>query len=130
MTFDARSTLRVGGEEHEIFRLDALSKVSGGRADRLPFSLKILLENLLRNEDGARLLTGWRAEALGDAVRSLVGGSAALGYDFLVSQAERAPIGVGIPLIASARRSGARSSRQSSPEPSDGTVTPSPCPEA
>ncbi len=39
------------------------------------------LEALLRNEDGARLLTGWRAEALGDAVRSLVGGSAALAFD-------------------------------------------------
>ena len=48
-TFGARSTLAVGGKDFEIFRLDA---VSDGHADRLPYSLKILLENLLRHEDG------------------------------------------------------------------------------
>src|SRR3954451_25084173 len=49
-SFGARSTLEVGGREYEIFRLDALQK----RFDvaRLPYSLKILLENLLRFEDG------------------------------------------------------------------------------
>src|SRR3954454_23605904 len=49
-SFGARSTLEVGGREYEIFRLDALQK----RYDvaRLPYSLKILLENLLRFEDG------------------------------------------------------------------------------
>src|ERR687885_2404711 len=49
-SFGARSTLEVGGREYEIFRLDALQK----RFDvaRLPYSLKILLENLLRLEDG------------------------------------------------------------------------------
>jgi aconitate hydratase len=46
-SFDARSTLTVNGKDHEIFRLDA---VSG--SERLPYSLKILLENLLRHEDG------------------------------------------------------------------------------
>jgi aconitate hydratase len=50
-SFGARSTLEVGGERHEIYRLDALQS----RCDvaRLPYSLKILLENLLRHEDGS-----------------------------------------------------------------------------
>jgi ribonuclease D len=39
------------------------------------------LESLLRNDPAARLANGWRAEALGDAVRSLVGGGAALAFD-------------------------------------------------
>ncbi len=45
-SFDAKSTLEVGARSYQIFRLDAVQ----GSA-RLPFSLKILLENLLRNED-------------------------------------------------------------------------------
>ena len=52
-SFGARDTLDVGGRKYTIFRLDALSKLSGGSAERLPFSLKVLLENLLRNEDDA-----------------------------------------------------------------------------
>ena len=48
-TFGARSTLTVGGNDYEIFRLDA---VSDGHVAKLPYSLKILLENLLRHEDG------------------------------------------------------------------------------
>jgi aconitate hydratase len=49
-SFDAKATLSVGERSYEIFRLDALQ----AKFDiaRLPFSLKILLENLLRNEDG------------------------------------------------------------------------------
>ncbi|MGI8593194.1 MAG: aconitate hydratase [Solirubrobacteraceae bacterium] len=50
-SFDARATLRVGEREHEIFRLDALE--SRWNVARLPYSLKILLENLLRCEDGS-----------------------------------------------------------------------------
>ncbi|HEV7586835.1 MAG TPA: aconitate hydratase AcnA [Longimicrobium sp.] len=46
-SFGARSTLRVGEREYTIFRLDAVGDVS-----RLPYSLRILLENLLRTEDG------------------------------------------------------------------------------
>jgi aconitate hydratase len=46
-SFNAKATLDVAGKDYEIFRLDAVA----GSA-RLPFSLKILLENLLRNEDG------------------------------------------------------------------------------
>ncbi len=48
-SFGARSTLAVGGNDYEIFRLDAVKE---GHVDRLPYSLKILLENLLRHEDG------------------------------------------------------------------------------
>jgi len=48
-SFGARSTLSVGGEDLEIFRLDAVQE---GHVNRLPYSLKILLENLLRHEDG------------------------------------------------------------------------------
>ncbi len=49
-SFDARAELEVGGRTYEIYRLDALQ--SKYDVARLPFSLKILLENLLRNEDG------------------------------------------------------------------------------
>jgi aconitate hydratase len=51
-SFGSRSTLEAGGRQYTIYRLDALDSVSGGKAATLPFSLKILLENLLRNEDG------------------------------------------------------------------------------
>jgi aconitate hydratase len=50
-SFGARSTLDVGGREHEIFRLDALQEKLD--VARLPYSLKVLLENALRLEDGA-----------------------------------------------------------------------------
>ncbi|MFC5287925.1 aconitate hydratase [Actinokineospora guangxiensis] len=49
-SFGARATLKVGDASYEVFRLDA---VQG--AERLPYSLKILLENLLRTEDGANI---------------------------------------------------------------------------
>ena len=49
-SFDAKATLTVGDREYEIFRLDALQEKYD--IARLPFSLKVLLENLLRNEDG------------------------------------------------------------------------------
>src|ERR687887_990663 len=49
-SFDARADLEVGGRSYEIYRLDALQ--SKYDVARLPFSLKILLENVLRNEDG------------------------------------------------------------------------------
>src|SRR5829696_4258627 len=50
-SFGARDTLEAGGERYEIFRLDALQ--SKYDVARLPYSLKILLENLLRFEDGS-----------------------------------------------------------------------------
>ena len=60
-SFNARNTLRVGDREFEIFRLDALEE----KVHKLPFSLKILLENLLRNEDGVNI-TRSDIEALQD----------------------------------------------------------------
>ncbi|MFE0133987.1 aconitate hydratase AcnA [Streptomyces sp. NPDC059037] len=59
-SFDARSALRVGDESYEIFKLD---KVEGSA--RLPYSLKVLLENLLRTEDGANI-TADHIRALGN----------------------------------------------------------------
>jgi len=59
-SFDARATLQVGEKSYQIFRLDA---VEG--SDSLPYSLKILLENLLRTEDGANITA--------DDIRALVG---------------------------------------------------------
>ena len=50
-SFGARATLSVDGKSYTLYRLDAVEERSGKRASRLPFSLKILLENLLRNED-------------------------------------------------------------------------------
>src|SRR5213596_489837 len=50
-SFGSRATLGIGGRSFEIFRLDALERRGLGIA-RLPYSLKILLENLLRREDG------------------------------------------------------------------------------
>ena len=46
-SFDTRTTLNVNGKDYEIFQL---SKIAG--TEKLPFSMKILLENLLRHEDG------------------------------------------------------------------------------
>jgi len=50
-SFGSRSQLKSGNRTYEIFRLDALEK-KGTRLPRLPYSLRILLENLLRQEDG------------------------------------------------------------------------------
>jgi aconitate hydratase len=64
-SFDARDSLKVGDDSYEIYRLDA---VPG--AERLPYSLKVLAENLLRNEDGSNItkehieaLANWDPEA-------------------------------------------------------------------
>ncbi|MFV0534333.1 MAG: aconitate hydratase AcnA [Cumulibacter sp.] len=58
-SFDARTNLSVGGTDYEIFDL---TKVEG--SSKLPYSLKVLLENLLRTEDGANV-TAAQIEALG-----------------------------------------------------------------
>ncbi|MGA3295156.1 MAG: aconitate hydratase AcnA [Candidatus Acidiferrales bacterium] len=50
-SFSTRATLRVGGDSFEIYRLDKLASARVGNVARLPFSLKVLLENLLRHED-------------------------------------------------------------------------------
>jgi aconitate hydratase len=51
-SFATRAALKVGSESFEIYRLDALERSGVGKPSRLPFSLKVLLENLLRHEDG------------------------------------------------------------------------------
>jgi aconitate hydratase len=67
-SFGARSTLAVSGRDYEVFRLDALAE----RFDvaRLPYSVKVLLENVLRLEDGVSVsaadveaIAGWDAAA-------------------------------------------------------------------
>jgi aconitate hydratase len=55
-SFDARDTLEVSGREYEIFRLDALQ--ASYDVARLPYSLKVLLENALRLEDGESVTRG------------------------------------------------------------------------
>src|SRR6187397_195568 len=64
-SFDAHGTLEVGGQSYEIYRLAGIEG-----QETLPYSLKVLLENLLRTEDGAnitadhvRALANWDAEA-------------------------------------------------------------------
>jgi aconitate hydratase len=52
-SFGSRSPLDVEGTTYTIFRLDALETLPGATVSRLPFTLKVLLENLLRDEDGA-----------------------------------------------------------------------------
>jgi aconitate hydratase len=67
-SFGSRATLEAGGATHEIYRLDA---VPG--SETLPYSLKVLLENLLRNEDGKNItkehitaLANWDKDAQPD----------------------------------------------------------------
>jgi aconitate hydratase len=50
-SFGARATFKVGNKEYELYRIEALDK-QGISTNHLPFSLRILLENLLRTEDG------------------------------------------------------------------------------
>src|SRR2546421_11253428 len=64
-SFGARATFKAGNKEYELYRIDALDK-QGISTKHLPFSLRILLENLLRTEDGrnvtqeeVRALVAW-----------------------------------------------------------------------
>jgi len=52
-TFGSRATRKVAGRQYTIYRLASVETLPGTMVSRLPFSLKILLENLLRNEDDA-----------------------------------------------------------------------------
>ncbi|WP_353267166.1 hypothetical protein, partial [Gemmatimonas sp.] len=52
-SFGSRATLSVGDRQYAYFRLDALDGLAGSTARTLPFSLRVLLENLLRGEDNA-----------------------------------------------------------------------------
>ena len=71
-SFNSRSSLKVGNKQYEIYRLDALDK-QGITTTHLPFSLRILLENLLRTEDGrnvtreeVRALAAWNKNSKPD----------------------------------------------------------------
>ena len=71
-SFGAKGTLDVDGQSYEIYRLDAVEG-EGLDVESLPFSLKVLLENLLRTEDGAditadhiKAIAGWDASAAPD----------------------------------------------------------------
>jgi aconitate hydratase len=71
-SFGSRSALRVDGHDYEIYRIDALDK-QGISSRHLPFSLRILLENLLRTEDGRsvtkddiRALAAWNSKSKPD----------------------------------------------------------------
>jgi aconitate hydratase len=66
-SFGSRSTLRVGSKQYDFFRISALDQ-HGFNTARLPFSVRILIENLLRREDGStvtaamiRALASWKA---------------------------------------------------------------------
>src|SRR5687767_9541300 len=72
-SLSARATLDVEGKPYTIWRLDAAQKLPGSTVATLPFSLKVLLENLLRNEDGlfvtdrdVRALATWNVKAARD----------------------------------------------------------------
>jgi aconitate hydratase len=69
-SFGSRDTLSVNGTDYSIYRLDRLEKLEGSSVNRLPVSLKVLLENLLRNEDDAfvkrddiQALAAWNVRA-------------------------------------------------------------------
>ncbi len=73
-SFGSRAPLAVGDRSVDIFRLAALDRAGVGHVSRLPFSLKILLENLLRYEDGRSVtkddiarLAAWDPETPSDA---------------------------------------------------------------
>ncbi len=71
--FGARATLKTSGGPVTLFRLDALEKAGLGKVSRLPFSLRVLLEAVLRNcdaelitEDDVKALAGWKADKPSD----------------------------------------------------------------
>jgi len=61
-SFGARSTLAVNGSNYTIYQLEALEK-RGFSLSRLPYSIRVMVENVLRREDG-RIVTGEQVEAL------------------------------------------------------------------
>ncbi len=69
-SFGARGTFNTGSGEAVIYRLSKLAQAGIGHIDKLPFSIKILLENALRNldnfevmEDAVKSLANWNAKA-------------------------------------------------------------------
>lgn len=71
-TFSSHATLKSGSKEYKIARLDALEK-KGFAIQKLPYSIRVLLENLLRREDGINItakdieaLASWKAKNVGE----------------------------------------------------------------
>ena len=69
-TFKTATALKVGNKSYQMYRLESLEKATGLAVSRLPFSLKVLLENLLRCEDNRlvtqddiKALAGWDAKS-------------------------------------------------------------------
>ena len=119
-SFGARGTLTVGGREHEIFRLEPLQE----RFDvhRLPYTLRILLENVLRHEDGETVtaadveaVAGWVASAEPSQEISFTPGRVLL-QDFtgVPAVVDLAPCGTRWTTSAATRRRSTRSCRPSS----------------
>ncbi len=78
-SFTTRTPLTVGGETIHFYSLPALAKAGFPNVERLPYSLKILLENLLRREDNAfvktddiRALAGWDPKTIGEKEMSFM----------------------------------------------------------
>ena len=66
-SFGARQSISVSGTDYEIYRLNTIDE---GHVEQLPYTLKILLENLLRHEDGENItaddikaLAAWNPKA-------------------------------------------------------------------
>ena len=68
-TFNSQSTLRVGNTEFEFFSLEKAEMAGAGAVSSLPLSLKVMLENLLRFEDGSTVMA--------DDIRALAGEASA-----------------------------------------------------
>ena len=64
-SLNLRRSLEVGGQSYDYFSLPAVQEAGLGDLSRLPFSLKVLLENLLRHEDGRTVTV--------DDIRALAG---------------------------------------------------------
>ena len=84
-SFSSKAQIAVGGGKVELYRLDALVKAGVGDVATLPYALRILLENLLRYEDGKtvqpadiRAVAGWDPKQRVEPVQSDV---AAAGCD-------------------------------------------------
>ena len=74
-SFATRKALKVGSESYDIFSLPQLEQAGFKNVSRLPISLKVLLENLLRQEDNHH--DDDRIPRLTDLLRALLGGGAA-----------------------------------------------------
>ena len=69
-SFESRATLQIGSRQVDVFRLDAVKRAGLGDPARLPYSIRVLLENLLRHEDGTTVtkediaaVAGWDPKA-------------------------------------------------------------------